>query len=213
MEKKEFYIKLAKELSDKLNDSSVGQSALTEVYCRILTLVENLYGKNDFRIDILVKFKSEKFDGSPSSDFARINFKSCLKGVADGIVADIENDLIYNLEKQTVGSVVADFITLAKTSAEENNKDVAAVLASAALEDSLKRFAILNGLQVDEKEMSEVVNALKANSLLKGPQASVVSSYVKTRNKAFHAEFDKIEMPEVKSLIAFTEEFIIKNLS
>ncbi|OGS27835.1 MAG: hypothetical protein A2297_06750 [Elusimicrobia bacterium RIFOXYB2_FULL_48_7] len=126
---------------------------------------------------------------------------------------DIENDLIFNLEKQTIGSVVADFLSLAKVSIEEKNKDVAAVLASAAIEDALKRYALLNGLEISEKKMDEVVNAIKSVGLLKGPQASLLSAYVKTRNKAFHAEWDNLETPEVKSLISFTEEFILKNLS
>jgi hypothetical protein len=40
-----------------------------------------------------------------------------------------------------------------------------------------------------------------------------VTSYTKLRNTAFHEEWDKIEMPDVKGLIGFTEEFILKNLS
>jgi len=48
----------------------------------------------------------------------------------------------------------------------DDNKDVAAVLACAALEDALKRVAIKNELDVDDKDMSEVINALKAGGVL-----------------------------------------------
>jgi hypothetical protein len=61
--------------------------------------------------------------------------------------------------------------------------------------------------------MSEVINALKLKEVLKGPQAKISSSYITLRNKAFHAEWDKIDTLEVKSLIAFTEEFILVNFS
>ena len=44
-------------------------------------------------------------------------------------------------------------------SALGRSKDVAAVLACAALEDALKRFGRLKGLQVEDKAMQEVVNA------------------------------------------------------
>jgi len=211
MIKKETYLELIKELLGLLN-SKCDSAVLSQAYYRTLTLVENLYGKNDIRISTLTKYKTETFDREPWKAIALMGLSDLLKGILNSIHSDIENDLIFNLEKQTIGSVVADFITLAKITSEDN-KDVAAVLVSAALEDSLRRFAILSGLQVDDKDMSEIINALKAQSLLKGPQATVATSYVKTRNKAFHAEFDKIEMPEVKSMIAFTEEFIIKNLS
>ncbi|OGX08380.1 MAG: hypothetical protein A2Z88_01295 [Omnitrophica WOR_2 bacterium GWA2_47_8] len=125
----------------------------------------------------------------------------------------IENGLIQSIERAAIGNVVADFLVLAKNSMSQGFKDVAAVLASAAIEDALKKFAILNGLDVEDKEMSDVINALKGKGLIKGPQASVVSSYIQTRNKAFHAQWEKIEKPEIQSLIAFTEEFILKNLS
>jgi hypothetical protein len=212
MEKKETYLNVIDGLLKSVN-SDDSHTTLSKVYYGILTLIENLYGKNDIRITNLSKFKVEKYDTNPFSQMISTSFKGSLKGALESIKSDIENDLIFNLEKQTIGSVVADFITLAKTSIESGNKDVAAVLASAALEDSLKRYAILNNLQADDKDMSEVISALKSKGLLKGPQASVITSYTKTRNKAFHAEFEAIEMPEVKSLITFTEEFILKNLS
>lgn len=212
MTEKSVYLKVTEDLL-KLLVSSTHPAVLNQVYFSILTLVQNLYGDDDIRISTLSEYKTHKFDPTPWHDTTSRMFQGFLMGILNGIKNDIENNLIFNIEKQTIGSVVADFLTLAKVIAEENNKDVAAVLASAAIEDALKRYASLNGLEVDDKEMSDVINALKGKGLLKGPQASVITSHTKTRNKALHAEWDKIEMPEVKSLIAFTEEFILKNLS
>ena len=96
---------------------------------------------------------------------------------------------------------------------EEGFKDVSAVLACAALEDSLKKLAKLNGLDVQDKEMSEVINALKSKSIIQGTQLKVLQSYTPLRNKSFHAEWDKLELPEIKSLISFNEEFLIKYFS
>lgn len=212
MKRKEIYLSVIDKYLTLLLVVNVTSDIISQVYFGTLTLLEKLYGKKDIRISNLAKYKTEQFDLHPYVATTFDSFKSSLTGVLRSIRCDIENDLIFSIEKQTIGSVVADFIVLAKNSIEEN-KDVAAVLASAALEDALRRYAILNELEVDDKDMAEVINSLKSKSLLKGPQASVVTSYTKTRNKAFHAEFNKIETPEVKSLIAFTEEFIIKNLS
>jgi len=212
MIEKEKYIKIINNLLVSIGTKS-NAIDLSKLFFTVVTLIENLYGKGDVRISDLVQNKAKNFDPHTFSASACNSFHQNLKGILLSIKHDVENDLIFNVEKQAIGSVVADFITLAKTSSEKNNKDVAAVLASAALEDSLKRYALLNNLNVDDKEMPGVISALKGKGLLKGPQASVVSSHTKTRNKAFHAQFDSIEMPEVKSLIAFTEEFIIKNLS
>ena len=60
------------------------------------------------------------------------------------------------------GEVLGDFILLAKEALKDGHKDVAAVLACAALEDVLKRHAQANGLNVDSKSMSDVINMLKS---------------------------------------------------
>lgn len=87
------------------------------------------------------------------------------------------------------------------------------VLACAALEDALKRVAIKENLNVDDKDMSDVINALKTKGVIKGAQVPIVQSYVKLRNKAFHAEWDKIDKESVSSVIGFTEQFILSNFS
>ena len=87
------------------------------------------------------------------------------------------------------------------------------MLVSAALEDALKRFALQNGLDVADADMVKVINALKSKGLLKDPQASIVQGYAQFRNKAFHANWDKIEKESVNSAIGFTETFILKHFS
>lgn len=209
---KQVYLKVITELLELLQQP-LNSALLTQVYSGAATILENLYGKDSVRINVILDYKKNNFDRAVWDDSLQRAFQENLLGILKAIKADIENNLIYNLEKQITGEIVADFIILAKKACEDGVKDVAVVLGAAALEDSLKRYAGLNGLFATDKDMSEVVNALKSQGLLKGPQASLVSGLVTTRNKAFHAEFDKIEMPEVKSLIVFAEEFILKNLS
>ncbi len=126
--------------------------------------------------------------------------------------AEIEGGWLFTVEGQVSAEIFADFIALAKETLEDN-KDVAAVLACAALEDALKRVAIKENLDVDDKDMSEVINALKAKGVIKGAQAPIVQSYVKLRNKAFHAEWDKFDKESVSSVIGFTEQFLLTNFS
>ena len=115
------------------------------------------------------------------------------------------------MQDQIAGEIYGDFISLSKQLIDEGFKEPAAVLACGALEDSMKKFASKNGMTVFDADLSTVVNSLKAAGLIKGTQAGVIQSYVKLRNKTFHAQFDKIELPEVSSLIAFIESFILEN--
>jgi len=59
-------------------------------------------------------------------------------------------------------------------STTEGHKDFAAVPACATLEDTLKRLARLNQLEVDDKSMHEVVAALKSRGGAAGAQKSLL---------------------------------------
>ncbi len=125
---------------------------------------------------------------------------------------EIEGGWLFTIEGQISAEIFADFIALAKKALDEN-KDVAAVLACAAIEDALKRLAMKENIDVSDKEMSDVINALKAKGIIKGAQSSIIQSYVQLRNKAFHAQWDKIDKESVSGLISFTEQFLLTNFS
>ena len=164
-------------------------------------------------IDALYGARSEKWKEYIEQATGKVNVEkeaNIYVGILKTILGEIEMGLVLDLRKEIEGEVFADFVVLAKRSLEEN-KDVSAVLACAALEDALKRLGVANGLNVENKQMSEVIAALKTKGLLKGAQAKVVSAHVTLRNKAFHAEWDKIEKPEVNSAIGFTEQFLLKH--
>ena len=125
-----------------------------------------------------------------------------------------DKDLLFDLEMETAADVFGSFAVAAKQAMKENNKDVAAVIASAALEDALKRYAVRNGLVVDDKTtLATVINALKSKGLVSGGQKSLLDGMLKTRNSAMHADWCKITEPEVSSLIGFVEQFLLTNFS
>lgn len=126
---------------------------------------------------------------------------------------DFDGGYVFDVDRQIPGEVLGDFIGLAKEALSAKQKDVAAVLASAALEDALKRFATLSGLDVGGKTMQEVVNALKGAGLVAGAQKGLLDSLPKLRNHALHADWQKIGEPEVASLIAYVEQFLLANFS
>lgn len=126
---------------------------------------------------------------------------------------DFEGGYVFNVEMTVSGEIFGNFTVLAKEALKEGKKDVAAVLACAALEDALKRYAIANELDVDNKTMDEVVNALKSKGLVFGPQKSMLEAMPKIRNAAMHADWDKISEPDVSGVIGFTEQFLLSNFN
>lgn len=160
-------------------------------------------------------------DSRYSQNFA-MAYKDCrgyiseiepLKGVFLGAKADIDAGYLASVETLLSGELFGDFLVMAKKSLEEGNKDVAAVLASAALEDVLKKYARSQGLDVDDKVMQDVVNALKSKGLVTGAQKSLLDAMPKIRDYAMHANWGKITPQDVGSLIGYVDQFLLMYFS
>lgn len=126
---------------------------------------------------------------------------------------DFEGGYVFDVDLRVSGEVFGDFVALARQSLSEGHKDVAAVLACAALEDALKRYAQISGLEVSDKTMQEVVNSLKAQGLVAGAQKSLLDAMPRIRNFAMHADWAKISEPDVSSVLGFVEQFLLTKFS
>ena len=126
---------------------------------------------------------------------------------------DFEGGYIFDVDLRVSGEVFGDFVALARTALAEGQKDVAAVLACAALEDALKKYATANGVDVSDETMQGVVGALKARGLVAGAQKSLLDAMPKIRNFAMHAKWEKITEPDVNSVIGFVEQFLLSNFN
>jgi len=133
------------------------------------------------------------------------------KGVFRAAKADFEGGYVFNLERAVIGEVFGDFVVLAKEALANGNHIAAAVLASAALEDALKRFASSRGVDILGKTMQEVVNSLKAKGFVAGAQKSLLDAMPKVRNQAMHADWTKLTASDAASVIGFVEQFLIAN--
>lgn len=194
-------------------DQLQGSNDAGELYIGSISLAAMLYGNTSPQVKAVEAAQTKTFAGGyPSaSRTAVMSAKSELKGMLSSMRSEVEQGLIKSIRAEASGEVIAYFLILAKLAIEENQKDVAAVLACAALEDSLKSHARLNDLKVNDKDMSQVIGALKSAGLVKGAQGRLLGSFVTIRNKAFHAEWDKFETSDVKSVIGFVEGFLVEN--
>ena len=132
-------------------------------------------------------------------------------GILKAAKDDYAGGYLVRLDAAISGEVFQDFIGLAKQSLAEGNKDVAAVLACAALEDTLKRYGTQHNLDVDDKVMQQVVGALKSKGLVTGAQKSLLDTMPKIRDYAMHANWDKITPEDVSSVIGFVEQFLLSH--
>ncbi|MBI2516044.1 MAG: DUF4145 domain-containing protein [Opitutae bacterium] len=180
--------------------SSLDDAAWSKWSTNALNLLEIVFGPKNTAFQSLDRIAKAHRGESESKDKGLGIFKAAKE--------DFEHGFSGQLEKQISGEIFGSFVTLAKTALAEGQKDVAAVLACAALEDALKRYAALNGLTVDGKTMDNVVGALKAAGLVQGAQKSLLDAMPRVRNCAMHADWAKITEPDVNSVIGFVESFL-----
>lgn len=170
-----------------------------------LGVIEALYGANSLQ--------AKTFLDSKKASKSIISTVESTRGTLLNIQEELDAGLIRSIATEAAGEVIGDLVALAKAELKARYIQVAAVLASAALEDALKRKAEEMGLNVQGKSLNNVISSLKSKSFFKGAQVSIVSSYVKLRNAAMHAEWEKIQEADVSSLIGFLEPFLLEHFS
>ncbi|HXA15669.1 MAG TPA: DUF4145 domain-containing protein [Thermoanaerobaculia bacterium] len=131
------------------------------------------------------------------------------KGIFRAAKADYDGGYVFKLEARVSGEIFGDLVLLAKEALANQNIPAAAVLAAAALEDALKRYALLSGVDVSDKPMQQVVAALKSKGLVAGAQKTLLDTMPKIRDFAMHANWDKLTAADASSVIGFVEAFLI----
>ena len=193
------------------NPPQTGMSTiLNEVYQYTLNLLPGIYGIQSIQMTEL----REVWKSNSTINGHHVNARHThLLGLLRATASDLENDYIANPLHQATGSVLGDFIGSAKVQLDEGYKDVAAVLACAAFEDAMKRKAQELGMETEDRELMQIVNGLRAERVFQGAQSSIVTGFIRLRNSAMHADWEKVRPPEVSSLIGFTEQFLLEHFS
>lgn len=129
-------------------------------------------------------------------------------GILKSAGIEWRNGLIDTLELRFIGLAFEDFLKHAAAFNEGGKKMEAAVLASAVLEDTVKRLCRKHAIPSDDKSLDSLINALKANQVLGKVKAERMKSYAALRNKAFHAEWDAFDERDLRQMIDGLEEVL-----
>jgi len=179
--------------------------ALQQWATSALSLLKGVFGQDSPQFNNMQKVYA-KSTGWPTD-------LQSMRGIFLAAKSDYDGGYLFSLTSQVSGELLGDFVAMAKAALAEGHKDVAAVLACAALEDTLKQYATLKGLQCADKDLTEVIAALKGAGLVQGAQKSLLDTMPKIRNYAMHANWEKIQAPDVSSVIGYVEQFLLSHFS
>ena len=194
----------------KLSWKDYNFDVVGEIYSGTITIATQLWGASSAQVDAVKQLREDMQSSNWVGGAKASHIVLQCQGVLRSIASDIRAGRLGSIRLESQGQVFADLINVAKIALSEGTKDVAAVLTAAALEDSLKRYGEAKGLDVEDKDLTTVVNALKSAGLLSATQGALLKGMVPFRNKALHAEWAKIDTAEVQGVLAFVEEFLIK---
>lgn len=189
-------------LVGRRDGSSVGDA---EVFHGAISIIAQLYGAGSPQLEELRK------GGAPP-----LYMGAEALGALVSARADLDAGLIGSLRQQLTGGVLADFVALSREALSESTSgsdNVAAVLAAAAYEDTIRRLGREKAGILDRRKLDQVLEALKVGGVLTDTQFTVAQGYLNLRNNALHADFAKIERASTASVLAFVEELLIAHFS
>jgi hypothetical protein len=178
-----------------------------------LTLLELIYGHESSQVKEFVQATRQGAD--PQETTMPWTYEQRLAGVLwqylQAAVADLEAGVVGTVTIRAKGEVLGDFMALARAAlalGDPGGDKVAAVLAAAALEETLKQLGEERGLDVYNRPMQGVIEKLRTGGALVGPDFNLARGLVEFRDKASHGQFDQISRGTTESALTFASEVL-----
>jgi hypothetical protein len=203
-----------KKSSSAARGDAAGIQAAVQSTLSVLTIV---YGADSHQVKGFITWAKP---GASTTDARMGNFEHRLSGgipgVLDAALADHESGLTASLRVLATGEVLGDFVALARAALSTGLADsqrVAAVLAAAALEETMKKLGELNGVDVFNRDYRGVVQKLQDAGVLSGAQPRLASGFSTFRDHASHGQFELIERGTTEAALAFVEGILSSRMS
>lgn len=187
----------------------------TELFQGALTVLSAVYGTDSLQVST-IQHAAEDVRSRKSGHLSHHmhDQNAAVLGALQNLKAELAGGLAGSLEKRFTGDVLTDMIRLARTALDEPSdgaKNVAAVLAAAAFEDTIRRMGTSLAGVLGRDDLSDVIQTLKEKGILQPPQLGIALSYLNFRNRALHADWETIEKSSVESVLGFVEQLLLKH--
>jgi hypothetical protein len=186
-----------------------------ELYNGAITVLSAVYGTDSHQVSALRDFHkivTTKKEGRLQYNMRELTYAA--EGALQNLKGEIEGGVTGSLLKRLTSEVLTDMVQLARAVMDEpadNAKNVAAVLAAASFEDTIRRMGSAFAGVMGKDDLSNVIDALKSNGILVAPQLGIAIGYLNFRNRALHANWDQIDRAAVNSVLGFVEGLLLKH--
>ena len=129
-----------------------------------------------------------------------------------GLLRSVEQEanagLLTRLEDQVIATTMDEFLDHSSHYHKGGKVREAAVLASAVLEDTIKRIAQKNGLDPKGLSLDPLIDELTKGEIFTQVKSKRLKAYASVRNHALHAEWEQIDLKDVGAQISGLREVI-----
>jgi uncharacterized protein YutE (UPF0331/DUF86 family) len=129
-------------------------------------------------------------------------------GLLQSLQLEAQAGLLTRLEDQVVATAFDDFLDHAAEYHRSGKVKEAAVLASAVLEDTVKRICSKSGVDTIGFSLEPLIDELAKRDIVTQVKAKRLKSYTAIRNHALHAEWDKLDLKDVGAQISGLRELL-----
>lgn len=133
-------------------------------------------------------------------------------GLLQSTQLEAQAGLLVRLEDQVVAVAFDDFLDHAAQYHKSGKVKEAAVLASAVLEDAVKRIAVKSNIDPSGKSLDPLIDELAKQNVFGAVKAKRLKSFSAVRNHAVHAEWDKLDIKDVGAQISGLRELLDEHL-
>ena len=133
-------------------------------------------------------------------------------GLLQSVQLEAQAGLLTKLEDQIVATAFDDFLDHASQYHKSGKVKEAAVLASAVLEDTVKRIATKSGINPTGLSLEPLIDELARLDVVTPVKAKRLKSYAAIRNHALHAEWEKLDLKDVGAQISGLRELLDEHL-
>jgi hypothetical protein len=204
-------------------ESQQGPGRLTglasELLSGTLSVLGAMHGRDSHQLEALSDLAEQVRRKSDRPAHLEHNSQSVIEaclGALRNLKQELDSGLIGTLQKRISSEVLTDLVQLARAVLEEpgdNAKNVSAVLAAAAFEDTIRRMGSSFAGVMGGSDLSDVIGALRAAGILVSPQLGIAQSFLNFRNRALHANWDQIDRAAVNGVLGFVQELLLKHFS
>ena len=185
-----------------------------ELFHGALNIMTILYGPKSTQVENFIE-EGQKMRDKYAPGTAANFVGELAEGALNNMKSELAAGVIGSLQRTITGEVLTDFLQAARAALDEKGddaKNIAAVLAAALFEDTIRRLATADGIPHIEK-LQDVITELKNKAVLQGPQVGIANSYLKFRNDSLHAQWENVGRESVVSVLGFVEQLLLKHFS